>query len=377
MTIDESFDELYRQLRGSRCANSMLEARSLYENGQIGESISAIKKIQQSYENSRKATLAAELDNIHPADRDAHQLKKRQEKTVGAIELMNELLALLAIRERRVQAQATISKSERTAIQGTSFPLQPIDVDQALKAKLSVPNSESATKAILEEHYLLTPVPDSHTFAANERFVVLSDGRAHVVVLDDPPLVDDAIRMKNWVEGTRLLPVPMDKFHRSAARGRILRLLDKPAVTVASEPETERIVSDTAERDRILDMGAFTQLLDAAQRSGIVPGSGVIIQVRDCEYRLGKYNKALQMMESLYTSFIASETQRAQRLQREEADIASGRKKMSPRELQAKRAMDNQNNQAIERAKVRFQRVLEGIRGLLPMETPESDAASP
>jgi len=38
---------------------------------------------------------------------------------------------------------------------------------------------------------------------------------------------------------------------------------------------------------------------------------------------------------------------------------------MSPRELQLKRSQDNQATQAVDRTKVRFQRVLEGLRGLL------------
>ncbi len=74
------------------------------------------------------------------------------------------------------------------------------------------------------------------------------------------------------------------------------------------------------------------------------------------------------MMETLYTTFIGAESQRNQRLQREEAEIASGRKKISPKDLLAKRAQDNQTTQVVDRTKVRFQRVLEGLRGLLPLE---------
>jgi hypothetical protein len=176
-----------------------------------------------------------------------------------------------------------------------------------------------------------------------------------------------------------MLPIPKDKFLKSAAKGRILRLVlrqqegnestsEEANRTDSHTKDENKLVSETAERDKILDMGAFTQLLDAAQRSGIVPGSNIIIQVRDCEYRLGKYNKALQMMETLYTTFLGSESQRNQRLQREEMEIASGRKKMSPRELQLKRSQDNQATQAVDRTKVRFQRVLEGLRGLLHLE---------
>jgi hypothetical protein len=74
------------------------------------------------------------------------------------------------------------------------------------------------------------------------------------------------------------------------------------------------------------------------------------------------------MMETLYTTFIGAESQRNQRLQREEAEIASGRKKISPKDLLAKRAQDNQTTQVVDRTKVRFQRVLEGLRGLLHLE---------
>jgi type I restriction enzyme M protein len=51
-----------------------------------------------------------------------------------------------------------------------------------------------------------------------------------------------------------------------------------------------------------------------------------------------------------------------------EAEIASGRKKISPKDLLAKRAKDNQTTQVVDRTKVRFQRVLEGLRGLLHLE---------
>jgi hypothetical protein len=122
------------------------------------------------------------------------------------------------------------------------------------------------------------------------------------------------------------------------------------------------------QRDQILDAGAFSQLIDAAQRSGIVPGIALIIQVRDCEFRLGKYHQALQLIESLLSAFVGSATQRTQRLKREEQDIASGRVKMSPKDMQAKRARDNKESELIERTRTRFTRVLEGIRAIIHLE---------
>ena len=107
------------------------------------------------------------------------------------------------------------------------------------------------------------------------------------------------------------------------------------------------------------------QLERAAQRTGLVPGIATIIQVRDCEFRLGRYQQALQLIESQFQGFQGRAAQRTQQLAREDLDIASGRIKMSGRELQIKRQRDRQQTQAIDRARTRFSRVLEGLRMLV------------
>jgi hypothetical protein len=242
-----------------------------------------------------------------------------------------------------------------------------------LRHALADVSSESDVRTVLMERFELIPIAADHAFTTGERFVIFASGLGHVVEVDQPPMEQNAVRVITWLDRKRMLPIPLDKLLKSIAKERVLSVRPKQvhllaSATIHQEHDAER---DAAERDRILDMGAFTQLLDAAQRSGILPSSGMIIQVRDCEYRLGRYNKGLQMMETLFTSFVGAEIQRHQRLQREEIEIASGRKKMSLNELQAKRIKDNQDSQSIDRAKVRFQRVLEGMRGLLPLERSE------
>ena len=65
------------------------------------------------------------------------------------------------------------------------------------------------------------------------------------------------------------------------------------------------------------------------------------------------------------SAFLAGATQRTQRLAREDRDIAAGTIKMSPREVQMKRARDLQQTQCIERARNRFSRVIEGLRTIV------------
>ena len=56
----------------------------------------------------------------------------------------------------------------------------------------------------------------------------------------------------------------------------------------------------------LLDKGAFTQLHDAAQRSGLVPNADVIAHTRDREFRLKDYQKAFQLIEGLFGKFMRS-----------------------------------------------------------------------
>lgn len=228
-------------------------------------------------------------------------------------------------------------------------------------------------------------------------YLIMGNQRNYLVRTDSPAVQGGLIPLWLVVEQQKIKPLEVATFRKSAADGRVLRLIDwsdrdeviggpvmiksargtaeqgaieeQPAIPEqgdkADPEEVELDENETAKRDMILDMGAFSQLVEAAQRSGIVPGISTIVQVRDCEFRLGRYQQALQTMESMFSGFTGNVMQRQQRLAREDAEIASGRLKMSPRELQAKRVRDNQGNEAIERARTRFSRVLDGLRLLL------------
>ena len=50
----------------------------------------------------------------------------------------------------------------------------------------------------------------------------------------------------------------------------------------------------------LLDLGAFTQLLTAAQQSGLVANTDAIIAARDREFRAGRYQRAFDVVEGLY-----------------------------------------------------------------------------
>ena len=227
----------------------------------------------------------------------------------------------------------------------------------------------------IERHCEVLPIDTASDIADGDLLLAISDGKQFLLFADTPAIKDEALRLESAVDGSRLKPLPLNRVNLSIQRSKLHRLVLHPLKAEPPHPgpqsnDPPEYVSTVSvqQRDQILDSGAFSQLVDAAQRSGIVPGIGIIIQVRDCEFRLGKYHQALQLMESLLSSFVGSATQRTQRLKREDQDIASGKVKMSPRDLQAKRARDYKDTECIDRAKMKFTRVIEGIRGIIQME---------
>jgi hypothetical protein len=110
-----------------------------------------------------------------------------------------------------------------------------------------------------------------------------------------------------------------------------------------------------------VDMMAFTQLLNAAQQCGLVANIDVIVNVRDCEYRLGKYQRAFDMIEGVYQQLNAGVARRQGDLRREELQYRSGTLKMSPKEWQLRQRRVTEQTQKIDRARRQFARVLDGL----------------
>lgn len=223
----------------------------------------------------------------------------------------------------------------------------------SMVAELTDAATTEQQRAILQRHYELRVVHADHDFDQEAVYFILGAGINYLVNTQSPPIRDGKLQIANFLHDKPMKPLDLNRLQGSLKQERIFVLQPRPV--------------DTAARDEILDMGAFSQLVEAAQRSGLVPGVSTIVQVRDCEFRLGRYQQALQLMESLFGSFSGSVAQRNQRLAREESDIASGRVKMSPKDIQAKRIRDNRETEAIDRARTRFSRVVEGLRSLVQL----------
>jgi hypothetical protein len=117
-----------------------------------------------------------------------------------------------------------------------------------------------------------------------------------------------------------------------------------------------------------LDIGVFTQLLTAAQQSGLVSNTDAIITARDREFRAGRYQRAFDVIEGLYVQLNAQATRRQADLRREELQYKAGTLKMSPKEWMLRQRRATEQTQNIERARRQFARVLDGL-GVLRAST--------
>ena len=408
----EDLQSLYSELRGSRAAPAIMDARSLFLDLQYDAALAKLRDSYDKYSESRMRILRQDAEKQVDAkakdrDRQVKRIKRKQEKAKEILEkfeeLMPELEKLIAKqkkKEEKKREQATSREEQNTAEsspeeeQGSPQELisetEPLEDEKApsdkSEADTGVTKDSVGKDSVIQHSDIDSGFAEQFSSAdfddqvslVGQRFGfrqvssvedIQVDGVYFLRGEDESLLVTIAsaesgqpIELVNLAT-KGVFQVPSRVFLEFGEQRRVVLLLSRD-VKVEKQLSDDEGATDP-ERDKILDMGALSQLMDSAQRSGLVPGADQIAYVRDKEFRLGQYEQALQVIESMYGKFTASVAQRSQRIMREDADIAAGRIKMSPKEIQAKRQRDRAQDQAIERARSRFNRVLDGLRVLL------------
>jgi len=398
--LEELFDDLYRLLRGSTAATSLVDAKSFYSDGKIVECVSLLETTSKRYAEARETTLNKDLSHVEKTppsklDKETKRLVRKQDKAHDVLDQMQELIDKIRRNSRLSEALPQTPKpplpKAKTSVPKANHLLngtvEPVAIDpmESLRTDFLQAKSFDEKQAVVESHCEVRAIESASTIHSGDLLLAISDGQHYLLQVDLPALEEDSLRIRSATDGTKLRPLPLEKVKRSIAKSKLHLLALKRSAnykeldhSLVQSPDrldsNSEFPSESAcrlsqqQRDQILDSGAFSQLIDAAQRTGIVPGIAMIIQVRDCEFRLGKHHQALQLMESQLSAFVGSAMQRTQKLKREEQDIASGKVKMSPKDMLAKKARDNKEAELIERARTRFTRVLEGIRAIIHLE---------
>ncbi len=242
--------------------------------------------------------------------------------------------------------------------------------------------STDAQFEVVQRYFRLKPVHVQEDLKQNTFYYLRGKARDHLILSSAYKWKDGLVHMMMALSEKELSPLAPQEV-LAMGRSRKLFLLEptvaeeaaEDAVQEEDEPELplptdektsgEKKKSSRRSDECILDMGAFTQLLDAVQRAKLLSNVDRIGHIRDREFRIGEYQQAFDSIDGMYRKFSAAANQREQRLRQEEMDIKSGRVKMSPKKLQEKRARDTAQSQLVQRADNRFLRVLEGLRVLI------------
>lgn len=407
----ESFDDLYKLVRGSQCATLVVDARNLIAEQDYAESFDRIIDARASYAEQYSRILKYSLSDAPLEPPKKIQKREKVHQAMAAFDLIISKL------ERWLERQPTAnSKSnQQSSIEGDpetcssedqSEPRDELVLSHEVMNKLTARFREfkGVHRTWIEELFTLHSIETASDFEPNASYFIQTASTSVLVKITEITSLaaetDQLLRLNNLLDDRPIKAVPLQGLLKLAQDRRCFRLgnqdtstrVDAPKsalskdqsskpiepLSAAKEPLTEEAEQSEEgqkkkkpDRQNILDLGAFSQLLTSAQRSGLVPNADQIGYVRDKEFRQGNYDKAFQSIDMMHNRFLANAGQRQARLSREDVDIAAGRIKISPRELQAKRSRDRLQTQEVDRAKRRFQVVLEGLRILMNHEQAE------
>lgn len=383
----DDFQDLYKFLRGSRSATTVLDARALFLDNKMAEALEKLIYAREQFSESRSRLLKQDVKNqVDPKAKDAEKqikkLQRKKDKVVDTLEAFDELIPAvekLVDREkaRQEREEAEEKASEFSAEQESSEDSSEIPMEEAVVARANDVSEEFVDAfagsdgderlEVINRLFGFQQVQSEDDLHGDALYFIQTSKRSLLVRTPRLEEMVETVVLVNVVDDRPIKPFTRKAFLKLGKHRKMVMLTKKQgAVSGSDHSNSDPDAEDPEEVDQsVLDMGAFSQLMTAAQRSGLVSGEDQIGHVRDREFRMGKYDLAFQAINTMYSRFTANSSQRLQRLNHEDAEIAAGRIKISPKDLQAKRVRDRSQTQEINRANRRFQVVLEGLRVLM------------
>lgn len=399
MNVDD-FQDLYKLLRGSKSAMPVLDAKALYQERKMVAATEKLAYARETFLESRSRLIKQDVEKqvdkkAKDADRQIKKLKRKQEKLLDVVKAFDELLPQLeksAERERqrdeKKEAAAKLEKRQQRRNQLIAKLARRCDLPDGFALAFSNADGDQQLDLVWE-HFRFEEVKADEDIFGESLYLIRTDQQNFLVCTPSEDQIASSFVVASVVDDRKIKPFSRSEFLELGTRSKMVLLIRNPERQVLDrEPVKEEsehdgnaeikpdVAADESAEVRVMDMGTFSQLLTSAQRCGLVPGADQIGHVRDREFRKGQYDLAFQTIDSLFTRFSAAASQRTQRLAKEDADISSGRIKISPKDLQAKRSRDRTEGQEVERAKRRFQVVLEGLRVLMNSKESDSKAIS-
>jgi hypothetical protein len=367
-------EELYLLVQGAPYANTLLDAQVALSQHDLAKTLELIQSARSRYRQSHWRTLRLDSDEASQAEPESRGAA-RQRQQLGRCQLVlaafDDVIAVLEkmVRIRAGKAPAGTESRARGAATSAASCLP-----EQFRVEFETAHAQRAQMLTIRRHFFVCRVDADTDIAAGQLYYLQGKGHTYLIVVSGAESSGELVPITLALSGQAMQPLDRRKFVELGRKLRLVRLVPRTAADVAGHEDMGEVWESSwaqghetveAQEHGILDRGTFSQLADAAHRSGLVPNADLIAHTRDREFRLKDYQKAFQVIEGLYGKFCASATLREQRLRREDLDIASGKVRISPKQLMEKRARDTAENQLVDRARSKFLRVLEGLRVMM------------
>ncbi len=370
---EEDLEELYLLVQGAPYANTVIDAQVSLSQKDYATSLQLIESARERFRQSHSRTLRQDVtpdeDATEQEKKQARRDKQRQDRCKSVLAAFDDVIDILG-RMIKLRVGTSGSSREESGEHATVATL--LQPGSAFRNEYETAHSTRVQLATLRRYFDVQCVSGLSDIQCDELYFVRSKEQVYLVCVTESDGEREQVSIRVALSGQRMRPIPLSKFLEMGKRQSLVRLVPKGSEPTSDAEGAAKILEDLSadagsesHGNEVLDTGSFSQLLDAALRSGLVANADLIAQVRDSEFRRKNYQKAFQILEVLYGKFSAAATQRDQKLRRENVDIASGKVRMSPKQLMEKRARDIAETQLVDRARIRFMRVLEGLRVLM------------
>ncbi|MEO1528835.1 MAG: hypothetical protein AAFX06_25730 [Planctomycetota bacterium] len=131
MDVDD-FQVLYSELRGSRCSKALIDARALFLERHLSQSLEKLSEARDTYQESRARILKQDPENdidkkAVDRDRQIRRLKRKQEKAREILARFEEMIPQLEKLAKREQEREAERAAKRLARESASSKSRPID----------------------------------------------------------------------------------------------------------------------------------------------------------------------------------------------------------------------------------------------------------
>ncbi len=186
----DDFQDLYKLLRGSRCATAVLDARALFVERKMERSHLKLSEARASFAESRHRVLRQDPEKAIDAkakdrDRQIKKVKRKQEKAQETLDAFDELLPVLTkMAQRETSRREREGTAEQTplAVTGQSNPA--LSVTEAVKESASQRDDSGVVDSDLDFDSISEgPLPT----ATNEAYPAISNGPQRPATAADFP----------------------------------------------------------------------------------------------------------------------------------------------------------------------------------------------